>query len=190
MRGNATLVQAVVDSTWAAVNSLDVTTGVIALNILAGLRIDASETVFETLVAQTAPSDGPLDETGTPVKTRMFETLQVHAVRGLGWLWLKSPSNTTLRQVALSHPRPLVQQEAIRVYILYGSAAAKADLAAVLPANLQIYLDRPESINFENSTFDSRLTAYLTKHPELLPPARTPVAGPDPSQVCDVDVEE
>ena len=120
----------------------------------------------------------------------MFETLQVHAVRSLGWLWLKNQTNGTLRQIALAHPRPVVQQEAIRVYVLYGGAAAKTDLATALPANLQIYLDRPESINFEDSTFDSRLTAYLTKHPELLPPARTPAAGLDPSQVCDVDVEE
>src|SRR5579862_7487678 len=64
----------------------------------------------------------------------------------------------------------LVRARAVRSYLRVHGDAGRATVAALLPPEQQIFLDRIDVLRVAQS-YNDQLAAFLAKHPEVIPPS-------------------
>jgi hypothetical protein len=161
---NADVAQALIAE--ANATSTDIGRPVMALSILGELKNTLGEDYFLQLVDRALPPGAP---DAAPVAT--MTTLQLKAVDGLGFM-KSARSKAKLLNLAAQHPARAVRIEAIRSYLDNYGSAGRAALAAVVSASEAPFIDGfyHRSELKETMTYDQKLAAFVTAHPEAANP--------------------
>lgn len=185
VRGNANMVSALVSETRYSIQGAEKSRALVALEVLTELDAPESEAFFTTLLTQSAPTGGVVDESTQRTHEQMFfSMLQGKAALGLGWL-RTATSRQTLKSAAVAHPDPHVRSQAIRAFVLYYGTEGQAELQPLLDANSLPLVDRIESTNTDGRPYAVREAEYLGKHPNVVTTAMV-IPADDPSKICNV----
>jgi hypothetical protein len=147
----------------------------VGMSVLGELRTQAGMQYFLSVLATPLPTTGTVvGEQGTgpggvPAEQITLAKLQARAVDGLS-LMLSTDADTAVRNVISTTTSNLVRSRAIHDYLFVHGAAGRATLAALLAPDQQIFLDRID-VSSATAPYNTRLAAYLAKHPEVVSPA-------------------
>jgi len=153
------------------VQTADQPRALLGLALLGETRSPNAQSFFAEFARRPLPTNGPVIEGEIIEQTRAAQ-LQAKAVDGLAYANTEETNKVVTRIIA-EHPAKIVRAEAINAYLWnHGdSDEARKFLAQFVRKDEQIYLDRVRRNTGENAqAFNSRLAAFLQKHPQVMPP--------------------
>jgi hypothetical protein len=163
--GNEAIAAAIV----AAINAdPDLGDNLVAMSVLGELRTNTGFNFFSALATAPLPATdaGVTAETSPGDPNAGFMKRQARAVDGLTLMMTPAADNLVLNVISTAQSN-LVRARAVYDYLFVHGADGRATVAALLPPDQQILLDR---FNTQRGPYNARLAAYLAKHPEVLPP--------------------
>lgn len=156
-----------------ATRGTDGSRSLVILAILGELRNPIGEAFLAGLVREPLPTGERRGPEGDTPRRHARELLQAKAVQGLAYAGTPA-ADALVIEIAARHPSRIVRAEAIGSYLWnhQDSAAARARLAETIRRDERIFLERVRRNPGERAqSFNRRLAAFLTAHPELRPPA-------------------
>jgi hypothetical protein len=153
------------------VQTADHTRALLALALLGETRNPTAQDFFAEFARRPLPTTGPVIEGEIIEQTRAAQ-LQAKAVDGLAYANTEA-ANRVVTQIIAEHPSKIVRAEAINAYLWnHGdSDEARKFLAHFVRKDDSILLDRVRRDTGDTAeVFNSKLAAFLQKHPELAPP--------------------
>jgi hypothetical protein len=156
----------------------DFSRALLALGVLGEMKSPVAEKYLTEFVRR------PLPEKGTEVDGEILEQtwaamLQGKAADALAYLKTERADRVIFELVA-KHASRIVRAEAINAYLWnHGdSAEAKRTLEQYVSGDELVFLDRVRRVSAEDGkVFNARLAAFLTAHPEVIPPDPRPGNG-------------
>ena len=163
--GNESIGAAIV----TAINSdADVGENLVAISLLGETRTQAGFKYFSTLLGQPLPTTGTtFGLYGDPAEWIALAKLQARAVDGLAMMRTVAADLVILGAIKNSQSI-IVRSRAVNAYLFIHGADGRAAVSALLSADEQILMDRLY-VASSGQSFDARLSAYQTAHPEVVP---------------------
>jgi hypothetical protein len=167
--GNTDVANALISQYRSAV-STDHSLALLVLSLLGELRSPIGEAFLITVTQQALPTTGTLSD-GEILERAALEKLQMKAVDGLAYRNTPTSNQEVFRLIGQSTSAP-VRAEAIRAYLFNNPSTGRATLSEIVSPSDAIFLDRVEHgpDNLSESSFDTRLAAFLAAHPEVQAP--------------------
>jgi hypothetical protein len=156
-------------------NDTDLGTSLVELSILGQLKTQAGFQYLTSLLTTPIPTTGTMvGEYGSmPLEAIDLVKRQARAVDGVALMLTPAADAALLQVIGSTQSDIMVVARAVHDFLFVHGSYARATLSALLPASEQILLDQVD-VNANGASFDTRLQAYLTLHPEVVPPPVTP----------------
>jgi hypothetical protein len=146
----------------------------VAISLLGELRTQAGFTYFKNLLQQPLPTTGTtISNWGDPIEQVALVKLQARAIDGLAMM-RSAPADAVILSTVSSTASIVVRARAVHDYLFIHGTSGRPVVSALLPSDQQILTDRLD-VTASGQPYNTRLTAYLAKHPEVAPPSHPPI---------------